>query len=29
MDAEQHDVHARLYLDGNCYEPDLSAVLAD
>jgi hypothetical protein len=24
MDAEQHDVHARLYLDGNCYEPDLS-----
>lgn len=25
MDAEQHDVHARFYLDGNCYEPDLSA----
>ena len=24
MDAEHHDVHARLYLDGNCYEPDLS-----
>lgn len=24
MDAEQHDVHGRLYLDGNCYEPDLS-----
>jgi hypothetical protein len=24
MDAEQHDVHARFYLDGNCYEPDLS-----
>lgn len=24
MDADQHDVHARLYLDGNCFEPDLS-----
>jgi hypothetical protein len=24
MEAEQHDVHARFYLDGNCYEPDLS-----
>ena len=24
MEAEQHDVHARLYLDGNCFEPDLS-----
>jgi len=24
MDAERHDVHARLYLDGNAYEPDLS-----
>lgn len=24
MDAEQHDLHARLYLDGNCFEPDLS-----
>ena len=24
MDADQHDLHARLYLDGNCFEPDLS-----
>ena len=24
MDAEQHELHARFYLDGNCYEPDLS-----
>jgi hypothetical protein len=24
MDADQHDVHARLYLGGNCFEPDLS-----
>jgi hypothetical protein len=24
MDAERHDLHARLYLDGNCFEPDLS-----
>lgn len=24
MDAEQHDVHARFYLDGNGYEADLS-----
>jgi hypothetical protein len=24
MDAEQHDLHARLYLGGNCFEPDLS-----
>ncbi len=24
MGDEQHDIHARLYLDGNCYEPDLS-----
>ncbi|MBI3852718.1 MAG: hypothetical protein HY298_20890 [Verrucomicrobia bacterium] len=24
MDAEQHDLHARLYVDGNCFEPDLS-----
>ena len=24
MEAEQHDVHARFYLDGNCFEPDLS-----
>lgn len=23
MNAEQHDIHARFYLDGNCYEPDL------
>ena len=24
MDAEHHELHARLYLDGNCFEPDLS-----
>jgi len=24
MGDEQHDIAARLYLDGNCYEPDLS-----
>ena len=24
MDAEQHELHARLYLDGHCFEPDLS-----
>lgn len=24
MDADQHEIHARLYLDGNGYEPDLS-----
>jgi hypothetical protein len=24
MDAEQHELHARLYLGGNCFEPDLS-----
>jgi hypothetical protein len=24
MDQERHDLHARFYLDGNCYEPDLS-----
>jgi hypothetical protein len=24
MDADQHELHARLYLDGNCFEPDLS-----
>jgi hypothetical protein len=24
MDAERHDVHARLYVGGNAYEPDLS-----
>ncbi len=24
MDAERHDLHARFYLDGNCFEPDLS-----
>lgn len=24
MDADQHDLHARLYLGGNCFEPDLS-----
>jgi hypothetical protein len=24
MDAERHDVHARLYLGGHCFEPDLS-----
>ena len=24
LDAEQHELHARLYLDGNCFEPDLS-----
>jgi len=24
MDVEQHDLHARLYLDGNCFEPDMS-----
>jgi len=23
MDAERHDVHARFYLDGHCFEPDL------
>jgi len=23
MDAEQHDLHARLYLNGNCFEPDM------
>jgi hypothetical protein len=25
MDAERHDLHARFYLGGNCYEPDLSS----
>lgn len=25
MDAEQHDLHARLYLGGNCFEPDMSS----
>lgn len=24
MDQERHDLHARLYLDGNCFEPDMS-----
>ena len=24
MDAERHDLHARFYLGGNCFEPDLS-----
>jgi hypothetical protein len=24
MDADQHDLHARFYLDGNCFDPDLS-----
>jgi hypothetical protein len=24
MDVDQHDLHARLYLGGNCFEPDLS-----
>jgi hypothetical protein len=24
MDGERHDLHARFYLGGNCYEPDLS-----
>ena len=24
MDAERHDLHARFYLDGKCFEPDLS-----
>ena len=24
MDAEQHELHARLYLGGHCFEPDLS-----
>jgi len=24
MDADRHELHARFYLDGNCFEPDLS-----
>lgn len=24
MEADQHDLHARLYLGGNCFEPDMS-----
>jgi hypothetical protein len=24
MDADQHDLHARFYLGGNCFDPDLS-----
>ena len=24
MDAERHDLHARFYLNGNCFSPDLS-----
>ncbi len=28
MDAEQHELHARLYLDGHCFEPDLSRFWA-
>jgi len=24
LDADRHDLHARFYLDGNCFEPDLS-----
>ena len=24
MDADRHDLHARLYVGGNCFEPDLS-----
>jgi len=24
MDAERHDLHARFYLNGNCFAPDLS-----
>jgi hypothetical protein len=25
MDTDRHDLHARFYLNGNCFEPDLSA----
>ena len=25
MDAERHDFHARFYLGGNCFEPDMSS----
>ena len=28
MDAARHDLHARLYLGGHCFEPDLSAFWA-
>ncbi len=28
MDAERYDLHARFYLGGNCFEPDLSAFWA-
>lgn len=28
MDGERHDLHARFYLGGNCYEPDLSLFWA-
>lgn len=28
LEAEHHEVHARFYLDGNCYEPDLSRFWA-
>jgi len=28
MDQERHDLHARFYLGGNCYEPDLSLFWA-
>lgn len=24
MDSERHDLHARFYLDGNCFDPDMS-----
>ncbi|MGZ4961685.1 MAG: hypothetical protein ACXWC8_03930 [Limisphaerales bacterium] len=24
MDSDRHDLHARFYLDGNCFDPDLS-----
>jgi hypothetical protein len=24
IDADRHDLHARFYLNGNCFEPDLS-----
>ena len=25
LDADRHDLHARFYLNGNCFEPDLSS----
>ncbi|MGZ5505619.1 MAG: hypothetical protein ACXWJX_02350 [Limisphaerales bacterium] len=24
LDADRHDLHARLYIDGNCFDPDMS-----